>query len=96
MSHPAYGGGVMYNSIYLPIYKQKKYHKQPGHSMSIHQSITPSDTKLVKIWHKCFPSWISWLGWVGFYGISTIVGYLMPNPFLCKSVLFKLKQFSLA
>ena len=20
-------------------------------------------------------------GWVGFYGISTIVGYLMPNPF---------------
>ena len=24
------------------------------------------------------------LCWVGFYGISTIVGYLMPNPFLCK------------
>ncbi len=23
-----------------------------------------------------------WVGWVGFYGISTIVGYLMPNPFL--------------
>ena len=24
-------------------------------------------------------------GWlVGFYGISTFVGYLMPNPFLCK------------
>ena len=22
--------------------------------------------------------------WVGFYVISTIVGYLMPNPFLCK------------
>ena len=21
---------------------------------------------------------------VGFYGISTFVGYLMPNPFLCK------------
>ena len=21
-----------------------------------------------------------WFGWVGFYGISTIVGYLMPNP----------------
>ena len=20
------------------------------------------------------------LGWVGFYGISTLVGYLMPNP----------------
>ena len=24
-------------------------------------------------------------GWlVGFYGISTLVGYLTPNPFLCK------------
>ena len=22
-----------------------------------------------------------WFGWVGFYGISTIVGYLMLNPF---------------
>ena len=22
-----------------------------------------------------------WFGWVGFYGISTIVGYWMPNPF---------------
>ena len=21
-----------------------------------------------------------WNGWVGFYGITTIVGYLMPNP----------------
>ena len=21
-----------------------------------------------------------WLGWVEFYGISTIVGYLIPNP----------------
>ena len=21
-----------------------------------------------------------WFGWVGFYGVSTIVGYLMPNP----------------
>ena len=30
------------------------------------------------------------VGWfVGFYGISTFVGYLTPNPFLCK-------QFSLA
>ena len=23
-----------------------------------------------------------WFGW--FYGISAFVGYLMPNPFLCK------------
>ena len=22
-----------------------------------------------------------WFGWVGFYGVSTIVGYLTPNPF---------------
>ena len=33
------------------------------------------------------------VGWsVGFYGISTIVGYLTPNPFLYKYS----KQFSLA
>ena len=33
-----------------------------------------------------------WFG--GFYGISTFVGYLTPNPFLCKqSVLFKTIQF---
>ena len=33
---------------------------------------------------------------VGFYGISTFVGYLTPNPFLCKSVLFKTIQFSIS
>ena len=27
-----------------------------------------------------------WFGWVGFYGISTIIGYLMPNP-LCTYIL---------
>ena len=28
-----------------------------------------------------------WLvGWLGFYGISTFVGYLMTNPFLCKFI----------
>ena len=38
------------------------------------------------------------VGWfVGFYGISTFVGYLTPNPFLCKySVLFKTIQFSMS
>ena len=30
---------------------------------------------------------------VGFYGISTFVGYLKPNPFLSKSVLFHTIQF---
>ena len=33
---------------------------------------------------------------IGFYGISTILGYLMPNPFLYKlSVLFQTIQFSI-
>ena len=28
---------------------------------------------------------VGWLvGWLDFYGISTFVGYLTPNPFLCK------------
>ena len=34
---------------------------------------------------------------VGFYGISTIVGYSMPNPFLYKrTVLFQTIQFSIS
>ena len=33
-------------------------------------------------------------GLIWFYGISTIVGYLTPNPFLCKNQ-FYFKQFSL-
>ena len=38
---------------------------------------------------------VDWFGW--FYGISTFVGYLMPNPFLCKlSVLLKTVQFSVS
>ena len=32
---------------------------------------------------------------VGFYGISTFVGYLMPNPFFVNN-LFYLKQLTLA
>ena len=36
---------------------------------------------------------VAWL--VGFYGISTFVGYLTPNPFLCKKLdPFKRIQFS--
>ena len=34
-----------------------------------------------KIYHHLIAGYC-WL--VGFYGISTFVGYLMPNPFLCK------------
>ena len=34
---------------------------------------------------------------VWFYGISIIVGYLMPNPFLyIKSILFQTIQFSIS
>ena len=34
---------------------------------------------------------------VGFYGISALVSYLMPNPFLCKySILFQTIQFSIS
>ena len=36
-----------------------------------------------------------WFGLVWFYGISTIVGYLMPNPFYTYKQ-FYFKQFSLA
>ena len=28
--------------------------------------------------------WFGLVWFVGFYGISTFVGYLTPNPFLCK------------
>ena len=35
-----------------------------------------------------------WL--VGFYGISTFVGYLTPNPFLSKILLFQTIQFSIS
>ena len=41
---------------------------------------------------EIFKGDVVWL--VGFYGISTFLGYLMPNPFLGKYFYFK--QFSLA
>ena len=43
--------------------------------------------------------WVYLVGWLfGFYGISTFVGYLMPNPFLCTQFncqkhLFQANQF---
>ena len=37
------------------------------------------------------------VGWfLGFYGMSIFVGYLTPNPFLSKSVLFKTIPFSIS
>ena len=49
--------------------------------------------------HQRIGTSTGWLGLVGFgfHGISTFVGYLTPNPFLCKwSVLFKIIQFSIS
>ena len=40
--------------------------------------------------------WFGLVWFVWFYGISTFVGYLTPNPFLCKSVLLKTVQFSIS
>ena len=38
----------------------------------------------------------AWFGLPWFYGISTFVGYLMPNPFLyIYTVLFQTIQFSI-
>ena len=43
-----------------------------------------------------FIAFLRLVGWLVFYGISTFVGYLMPNPFLCKwSVLFQTIQISM-
>ena len=37
------------------------------------------------------------VGWLfGFYGISTFVGYLMPNPIFMKIILFQTIQFSIS
>ena len=40
-----------------------------------------------EVWHDMMIEWLSsvWIFWlVWFYSISTFVGYLTPNPFLCK------------
>ena len=37
-------------------------------------------------------SWV-WFGWVGFYGISTILGYLMPNPLNTYNIRFENAEF---
>ena len=59
--------------------------KSPGHlrGIAVTQTLV-KDHRLMLVW------------FVGFYGISTFVGYLTPNPFLCKSVLFRAIQFSIS
>ena len=37
---------------------------------------------LISVWFGLV--WFGLVWFVGFYGISTFVGYLTPNPFLCK------------
>ena len=38
-----------------------------------------------QVYMTLLPTKMQLVGWlVGFYGISTFVGYLMPNPFLYK------------
>ena len=49
------------------------------------------------LWRRCMSQFDGLVWFVGFYGISTFVGCLTPNPFLCKeSVLFKTIQFSIS
>ena len=45
----------------------------------IENSIDRSLKNVSKVNVRCTPT-LAMFGWVGFYGISTIVGYLMPNP----------------
>ena len=56
--------------------------------MSSQDITTFWDLNFVTFWDLNFIQWICcWFGlvwFVGFYGISTFVGYLTPNPFLCK------------
>ena len=56
-----------------------------------------TDQKATKLLFITVLVWFGLVWVVGFYGVSTFVGYLMPNPFLCKwSVLFKTIQFSIS
>ena len=42
-------------------------------------------TKMSELSKEKIHFYYNMIGWlVGFYGISTFVGYFMPNPFLCK------------
>ena len=43
------------------------------------------ETKIIKMnsYQKEYNR-LNWFGLVWFYGISTFIGYLTPNPFLCK------------
>ena len=74
--------------------------------------LIPLVGKLFKqnVWYSCMCKWVSlgfpsvvflvlglvWFSLLGFMAYPPFVGYLTPNPFLCKSVLFKTIQFSIS
>ena len=62
----------------------------------VHFSMTSYQKEtLLILYHFCYSFFL--VGWLGFYGISTFVGYLTPNPFLCKlSILFQTIQFRMS
>ncbi len=64
-------------------------------SLFVKDVMTNTITNMKLIFNQKFFCDLDGLIWfVGFYGISTFVGYLMPNPFVFKqSVLFKTIQF---
>ena len=45
--------------------------------------IAQEGEKLEKYLQKTWKCWFGLVWFGGFYGISTFVGYLTPNPFLC-------------
>ena len=79
---------------------------QSGDNTLVHLNIDDCKTKMCEtkilnaymIYERsCIISLRMVVGWLfGFYGISTFVGYLMPNPFFMKIVLFQTIQFSIS
>ena len=69
-----------------------------GNFFDLYFGNSDSDSGFERKWHEnilCEPKYIWLVGWLfGFYGISTFVGYSMPNPFLNNQFYFK--QFSSA
>ena len=88
---------VLNLKYYQRLIKKKQRKKHLFIQDQIVKLITPSlcEFILVLMLWFAYKKNIGWL--VGFYSISTIVGYLKPNPFLNKlSVLFQTIQFSMS
>ena len=63
------------NSVYVRKKKKKKKRKEKKVVKNVTFRNAEPATSLV--------------GWLMFYGISTLVGYLMPNPVLCTRMIEK-------